>query len=138
MQRAHLMDSYQTTPLPRSPRSLIIPMTTTAPTTSTPTTPSRQTIFEQVSTLPDKLAEKKIATTWFCGDCTVLKGQPHSSRHDQPPLGDDIYTKPFGRSHHNNQDVCMTMAGCHIRLYLHQLCDNLYESVQLGLSLHGR
>ena len=58
-------------------------------------------------------------TAQFCRDCTVLQGEPHSMSHNQPPLGDGIYTKPFGRRCHDNQDVYMTTAGCCNGHYLH-------------------
>ena len=59
MQRAHPRGSFQTTPLLGCSRPLVVPSTTMVATTSHPTTPGRQTIFDWVSKPPDKPVEEK-------------------------------------------------------------------------------
>ena len=59
MQRGHPRGSFWTNPFLGCSRPLVIPSTTMVATTSTSTTPSRQTIFAWVSAPLDKPMEKK-------------------------------------------------------------------------------
>ena len=61
-------------------------------------------------------------------DCSVLEGKQCSQNHDQLPLGEDIYTRPSGRSCHDNYDIHMAVTGCHKGQHLYWLFDNFHES----------